>query len=143
MNTSRLRAATTAGAIYFAVVFSIAFVLGVIRTLVLAPKLGAMMAIAIEVPIVLVVSWLACRACLRRFPVPPAMPDRAWMGLAAFALLICAELLLSILMTDRSVAEFFAAFAQPEQKLGLAGQVAFALVPVIQALLPPRGQPSG
>jgi hypothetical protein len=143
VNTGRIRAATTGGAIYFAVVFSIAFVLGVIRTLVLAPRLGAMTSIAIEVPILLVVSWFACHACLRRFPVRPATPDRAWMGMVAFALLICAELLLSILMTDRSIADFFAAFAQPEQKLGLAGQVAFALVPVIQALLPPRGQPSG
>lgn len=142
MKSSRVRAAARAGAVYFAVVFSIAFVLGVIRTLVLTPRLGAMMATAIEVPIVLIVSWFACRACLRRFPVPPAATDRAWMGLVAFALLICAELLLSILLTDRSVAEFFAAFSQPAQKLGLAGQIAFALMPVVQAWLPTRGQPS-
>jgi len=142
VNASRLRAATTAGAVYFAVVFSIAFLLGVIRTLVLTPRLGAMMATAIEVPIVLVVSWFACRACLHRFPVCSAVPDRAWMGLAAFALLICAELSLSMLMTERSVTDFFAAFARPEQMLGLAGQVAFALVPVVQSLLPTRGQPS-
>ncbi len=142
MNTSRLHSAATAGAVYFAIVFSIAFVLGVLRTLVLAPRVGAMAAIAIEVPIILIVSWFACYRCLRRFPVRSAVADRAWMGLVAFALLICAELLLSILLTDRTVAEFFAAFAQPEQKLGLAGQVAFALVPVIQALLPTRGQPS-
>ncbi len=142
MNASRLRSAATAGAVYFAIVFGIAFVLGVLRTLVLAPRIGAMAAIAIEVPIILVVSWFACRRCLRRFPVRAAIADRASMGLVAFALLICAELLLSILLTDRSVAEFFAAFAQPEQKLGLAGQVAFAIVPVVQALLPTRGQPS-
>ena len=142
MNTSRLRSAATAGAVYFAIVFSIAFLLGVLRTLVLAPRIGAMAAIAIEVPIILIVSWFACRGSLRRYPVRATVADRAGMGLVAFALLICAELLLSILLTDRSVAEFFAAFAQPEQKLGLAGQVAFAIVPVIQALLPTIGRHS-
>ena len=142
MNATRLRSAATAGAVYFAIVFGIAFVLGVLRTLVLVPRIGAMAAVAIEVPIILIVSWFACRRCLRRFPVRAVFADRAWMGLVAFALLICAELLLSILLTDRSVAAFFTAFAQPEQKLGLAGQVAFAIVPVVQALLPTRGRHS-
>ncbi len=142
MNASRLRSAATAGAVYFAIVFGIAFVLGVLRTLVLAPRIGAMAAVAIELPIILIVSWFACRGCLRRYPVRAAVADRACMGLVAFALLICAELLMSILLTDRSVAEFFTAFARPEQKLGLAGQIAFALVPLVQVWLPTRGQPS-
>ena len=39
MNASRLRSAATAGAVYFAIVFGIAFVLGVLRTLVLVPRI--------------------------------------------------------------------------------------------------------
>jgi hypothetical protein len=137
-----VRKSVTAGAVYFAMVFAIAFVLGVIRTLVLVPRLGAMTAVAIEVPILVVISWVACRRSLRRFAVPPTFGDRIIMGLVAFALLIGAELLLSILLTERGLAGFFTGFAEPEQQLGLAGQVAFALMPIVHALLPTRGQPS-
>ena len=136
-----LRTDAKAGAVYFAIVFTIAFALGVLRTLVLAPLFGAMAAVAIELPVILIVSWLACRACLRRVPVPPALLDRLRMGTVAFVLLICAELLLSILLTERGVAEFFLGFAEPEQQLGLAGQIAYGLIPAIQARLPARGQP--
>jgi hypothetical protein len=142
VNAGRLRSAATAGAVYFAIVFSIAFFLGVIRTLVLAPRLGAMTAVAIEVPILLVISWLACGRSVHRSGVPNALADRFTMGIVAFALLICAELLLSILLTDRSAAAFFAGFVEPDQQLGLAGQLAFGLMPVVQALLPTRGRHS-
>lgn len=129
-----------AGTIYFAIVFAVAFVLGIVRTLVLAPRLGAVAAVAIEVPILLILSWFVCRHCVSRFRVPWALADRFIMGMVAFALLMGAELLLSLLLTDRSAAQFFSALAQREQLLGFAGQIAFALMPVIQALLPPRGQ---
>jgi hypothetical protein len=43
--------ATTTGALYAIVVFSIGFILGTIRVLLLAPRLGETIAVIIEPPI--------------------------------------------------------------------------------------------
>ncbi len=55
-----MMAAMTALAIglrYFAGVFTIAFALGTIRTLWLAPAVGTMAAVGVEVPLILAASW--------------------------------------------------------------------------------------
>jgi len=48
-----------AALIYFAAVFSLAFVLGALRVTLIAPKVGAMAAVALELPVVLTASWRA------------------------------------------------------------------------------------
>lgn len=123
--------ALTAGVVYFAVVFCAAFALGVLRTLVIAPAIGEMAAVLIEVPIVLALSWIVCGRVLRRIPVPQAM-GRIVMGIAAFTLLMVAELLLSILIGHRTVAEHFALFRTAPVLIGLVGQVGFAAFPLGQ-----------
>jgi hypothetical protein len=56
--------ATKAGALYAIVVFSIGFILGTIRILLLAPRLGETAAVIVEVPIILAASWPVCRWCV-------------------------------------------------------------------------------
>ena len=67
---------------YFAGVFSAAFLLGVVRTLWLAPAIGAAPAVLVETPIVLAISWWWCRRLLAHQPLPLA--GRALMGGSAF-----------------------------------------------------------
>ena len=55
-----------AGILCFAIVFSFAFALGVVRTVVVAPRLGATAAVLIEVPIVVLASWGVARGLLGR-----------------------------------------------------------------------------
>jgi uncharacterized membrane protein len=64
-----LKAPLKARAMYFVVVFSIAFVLGTIRVLLVAPRLGETIAVMIEAPLILAVSWFASRRCVRVFEV--------------------------------------------------------------------------
>ena len=64
------------GAAYFALVFAAGFALGVVRVLVLAPRLGALSAVALELPLILTVSWIACGWVLKRFSVPPRAGPR-------------------------------------------------------------------
>lgn len=116
---------------YFALVFAAGFVLGVIRTLWLAPALGPLAAVAIELPVILCVAWLACAWVLRRWPLAPA--QAATMGALALVLLLAAEAALSLLLAGRSLAEHLALYRLPEHRLGLAGQFAFALWPWWQA----------
>jgi hypothetical protein len=53
------------------------------------------------------------------------------MGGFAFMLLLVAELVLSLTLFGGTVAGFVANFANPEGAAGLAGQVAFAALPLV------------
>jgi hypothetical protein len=61
------RTASRAGIAYTLGVFVIAFVVGTIRVTLVAPRLGALIAVVLEAPIVLVVSWQVSLWCNRRF----------------------------------------------------------------------------
>ena len=125
-----MRAALRAGLAYFAAVFALGFVLGTIRTLWLAPRFGALAAVAFELPVMIAVSAFACRICLRRFEVPDATAPRLAMGALAFALLMLAELAISVWLSNLTVRGHFALYARAEHQLGLAGQIVFALLPL-------------
>lgn len=119
------------GTVYVAAVFAAGFVLGVLRTLVLVPLLGELGAVLVELPVILTISWLVCARILRRWPLSP--PSVVGMGAIAFLLLMGAEAGLSTLLAGRSLAEHLALYSQLPHLVGLAGQLAFALFPWIQA----------
>lgn len=119
---------------YFLIVFAVGFVFGTIRTLTTADTPDArLLAVAIELPAIIAVSWLACRHTIRRFNVVPDTAVRLAMGAIAFGFLMVAELLLDAALAGRSAMEHFALYAQPAHMLGPAGQVVFALLPWVQA----------
>lgn len=122
--------AIVAGGLYFLAVFMAGFVLGTLRTLVLAPHLGAVGAVALEVPAMLAIAWFACGEVIRRLEVSVALPMRLTMGGAAFALLMTAETLLAWVLFGRSPAEHAVRYANPDALLGLAAQIAFGLFPL-------------
>jgi hypothetical protein len=113
---------------YFAGVFAIAFALGTIRTLWLAPAVGAMAAVGIEVPIILAVSWWWGRRLLARQALNLA--GRAVMGGSAFLLLMLAEFGLAMAF-GRAPGVYWASFFTQAGLLGLAGQLGFAALPLI------------
>ena len=127
-----MRHAILAGLVYWAIVFALGFVMGTLRVLVLAPLLGPVAAVSLELPIMLAGSWLACGWSLRRFGVGKAFAERAAMGLLAFTLLILAEFALSTLLFGRTAAEHWASYATTEARLGLAAQVLFATFPLLR-----------
>ena len=131
MTTHSLRA-FAAGVTYFAVVFGAGFALGTVRVLLLVPQLGELLATLIELPIMLAISWIACAKIIARFEVPPRIPARLTMGAVAFALLMLAELTLSLTLFGRSLGEFAQALSTPYGMIGLSGQVLFGLIPIIQ-----------
>ena len=124
--------AVAAGAAYFAIVFAAGFALGAVRTLFLAPTTGETVAVALELPLMLAISWLACRSVIRRFAVPDAPAPRLLMGGGAFALLIIAEILLATLIFGKSLEEQGEAWTNAAGALGFAGQIAFAVFPLLQ-----------
>lgn len=121
-----------AGIGYFAPVFVVGFALGVLRGILLVPLVGELWAVAIELPVMLGVSWWVCGLLVTRMGVPPAVPSRLVMGGVAFALLLLAELGVSLLLLDRTPADHLATYARPPNQLGLFAQLLFALVPLIR-----------
>jgi hypothetical protein len=115
---------------YFAVVFAAAFVIGTLRVTVIAPRTGALVAVAFEVPLLLALSWVVAGRVLRRWPLDGQR--RAAMGAIAFALLLLAELALATLLFGQTAATFLASTATAPGALGLAGQIGFALIPALR-----------
>lgn len=120
-----------AGLAYFLIVFTIAFALGIVRTLVIAPAIGATTAVVTEVPIILVVSWFAARQIVTHYALARAT-DRAYAGLVAFILLMLAELALAV-QFGRTPAQWAASLVAVPGIIGLAGQIIFALMPLLVA----------
>jgi hypothetical protein len=115
---------------YFAAVFAAGFALGTLRTLWLAPRTGDLAAVALELPVMLALSWLAAGAVLRRWPLPRGTPRLA-MGGGAFVLLMLAEAGLAA-ATGTPPAAWAAGLLAPAGALGLAGQAAFAAIPALR-----------
>jgi hypothetical protein len=118
------------GAVYFAIVFLLGFVLGALRTFIVAPRLGETLAVTLEAPVILAVSWFVAIWCVRRNTVPAAPLARLAMGGVAFALLMTAELGVSSIFFHRSPAQHLAGYRSTAGAAGLGAQVAFACVPL-------------
>ncbi|MBI1237461.1 MAG: hypothetical protein GC188_12330 [Alphaproteobacteria bacterium] len=118
------------GALYAGAVFLAGFALGALRTLVIAPRTGDLIAVGIELPVILGVSWLVFGWLARGRAAWP-LPARGQAGLVAFLMLMALELALSVVIADGGVRGFVADWLTLPGALGLAGQVGFALIPLV------------
>jgi hypothetical protein len=123
-----------AALVYALAVFAVGFLVGTIRVLVLAPRAGALGAVAIELPIMIAASWIAARWIVAHWRVDPHLPDRLGMGALAFAMLLLCELLVSVTLFGGTPDEFVRQYARPDALLGLAGQLVFAAMPALLLL---------
>jgi hypothetical protein len=136
------RTASRAGIAYTLVVFVFAFAIGTIRVTLIAPRLGALLAVILEGPIVLAVSWRVSQWCNRHFKVSWNPRARVLMGAVAFAVLMLLELGVSVLAFGETLDHYFAKYASTPGVVGLAMQVGFATIPWVQCRMrfqaPPR-----
>ena len=89
--------------LYAITVFSIGFILGTIRVLLFASRVGETTAVIVEAPIMLTASWFVCRWCVNRLDVRRTVAARSWMGLVAFLVLMSAEVGLGAVVFGRSL----------------------------------------
>jgi hypothetical protein len=129
-----MRKALIAGFWYFAAGFGAGYALGAIRVLFVEPRLGQDMAIMIEAPIMLAITWRLSGFFVRRFDVSLAATGRLLMGALALTLLLCAETLLGLAM-GQSLDAQIQNYDAPGKLIGLAAQILFALFPLLQALI--------
>ncbi len=130
------------GVFYFIIVFAAGFAFGTLRTLVMTPRLGETAAVALELPLLLLFSWVAARRLIGACRVEGSLAARLVMGAVAFALLMLAELALGLFAFGRALPEQAASWMTLPGALGLAGQAAFAIIPVVQLRLARRSPPA-
>ncbi|QPC91637.1 hypothetical protein [Mesorhizobium sp. INR15] len=130
MAVPSVTAAVIAGMVYFASVFVVGFVLGTARTLWIAPAIGNLWGVLIELPFILGASWLACGRSLQRFSIS-SLPERLIMGLLAFMLLMVVEAMLAVLVFGTSLSGYAAGWGSAAGALGLLGQICFAGMPLV------------
>jgi len=129
-----LKRAGCAGAAAFALVFIAGFAFGTVRTLFTAPHPGEARAVLLGLPAMLLVSWIVVRQAVSRWQVGASVRERFAMGAAAFALLMLAELWLASALSGQSAGAWVAALHRPAGVYGLLGQIAFAAMPLVQAI---------
>lgn len=122
-------AALAIGCIYFAGIFTLAFALGVARTVFVAPRLGAAAGVLLEIPVVLIASWLLARRLVRQRSL--AFVDLAAIGAIALALTMVSEAALAGVIRGQGLAEWATDLATPLGLVGLAGQLGFAMMPLL------------
>ena len=123
-----------AGLVYTGIVFAFAFVTGVLRTILLGQHIGLtpVVGVLIELPLILIVAWIACRAVLRHMQVSARVDRRLLMGIVALVATIALEFALAVTMNGSSFRQFVAGYGSPEVMLGLIGQIAFATFPLLR-----------
>jgi hypothetical protein len=120
-----------AGLWYFAVTFGAGFLLGPLRILVLEPRVGARVAELLELPVMVLVTWLAARWTIRRFHLPFSTGPRLVMGVLAFSLLLAAEFSLVLPLRGLTLEQYFAARDPVSGAAYYASLVLLASMPLI------------
>jgi hypothetical protein len=114
--------------VYFALVFGVGFLLGIIRVLALGPSVGEQWAELAEMPLMLIAIVLSARFVVRRFPAP----DRASYlvsGGIALVLMVIVELGVVLAIRRVSFSQYLA------QRDPVAGSVYVAML-VVFAVMP-------
>ena len=129
------------GTVYFALIFGLGFVLGTIRVLWLAPITGETLAVLAEQPVMLIASWFAARWLIRRHRLT-LVRARGAMGLVAFTFLMLAEVALASVLLGQAPADWLKSIFAMPGIIGLSGQILFALMPLMVAVVVPLDQAS-
>lgn len=129
-SVDNVRRALLASTAYFVILFALGFVLGTIRVLLVAPRVGELAATAAELPIMLTAAWFVCRWAINRWHVPPDAIVRSTMALWFLALLSIFEVSLGAILFDRSPVEQWAALSTSAGYLGLSAQIIAAALPL-------------
>ena len=124
-----------AGLIYFALVFGAGFVLGPIRIFWLVPRVGQRTAELIEEPIMFVMIILASRWVVRRLRVSPRAATRLGVGLIALALLIVAELGVTLGLQGVTLGQYI---ASRDPVAGIVYLVMLGVFAIMPLLVSPR-----
>ena len=120
-----------AAALYFLATFSVGFLLGPIRVLLLEPRIGAVAATLCEAPLLLIAMAVAALWTPQLVGVTTSLAAMLAIGIGALALQQVADLLVGVLLRGLSARQQFARLATPEGAIYAALLALFALLPAL------------
>lgn len=120
-----------AGVLYFALVFGAGFILGLVRILWIAPRLGRRVAELLEAPVMLAVANVAAHWIIRRLAVPPSTTTRLGIGSIALSLMLVAEFTLVLWLQGLSLRQYFATRDPIAGTVYYIALGAFAVMPLL------------
>lgn len=113
--------------VYFALVFGVGFLLGVVRVLALVPRLGERSAELAEMPLMLVAIIVSARFVVRRFPATHRASYLVSGGIALL-LLVAMELAVALAIRGLSIGQYIA------QRDPVAGSVYVVMLAVFAVM---------
>ncbi len=116
-----------AAAVYFAAVFAAGAVLGSMRQLVIAPRIGPVAALLIEAPLILAAAAYVAHKIVRS--MSPSGTEAAAMGTLAFAMLLIVEAQLARVLRGWSSSQWADQFRHTEGLIAIALYLGFAALP--------------
>ena len=120
-----------AALVYFAIVFGAGSVLGPIRILLVAPRLGERMSELLEAPLMLIIIIVAANWIVRKFQLPPWLIYRLGAGVIAFFLGLLFEFSLVLTLRGLTLSEYFETRDLVAGGVYYLTLVLFALMPVL------------
>jgi hypothetical protein len=122
--------ALLATTVYFLILFSLGFALGTVRVMVVAPRVGVLVATVMEVPVMLVAAYLICPWVILRWRVARRTAIRWAMVLWFLVLLFLFESVLGLVLFGRTMAEQWESLKGTAGLIGLFAQIIVAFLPV-------------
>ena len=119
------------GVIYFALVFGAGFVLGVIRVLLLEPRIGARYAELLEIPVMLVVIYLAAKYVVSKMHSMQARLPYLVTGVSALILLLILEFTLVLGLRKLSFQQYLESRDMIAFGAYLVSLIVFAVMPLL------------
>lgn len=116
--------------VYFALVFAAGSVLGPLREFALRPSVGESVAVLIEAPLMLAVSYFAAWWCIKRFSIASQPGDRFAMAGVALAMLLTTEITGSLTLRGLSWSAYAAHLATVPGVISLVLFGFFAVFPI-------------
>lgn len=120
-----------AAVLYFVTVFAAGFLLGVVRTLLLEPRLGPFAAVLLEAPFLLAAIAFAARRVPEAANVAPHIPALLAVGGVALLFQLAADAAVGVWLRNIGLAEQLARFATPEGIIYAVLLAAFAVMPAV------------
>lgn len=132
-----MRAIALSALAYFGIVFSIGFVLGVVRVLWIEPAIGERNAELLEIPVMVAVSFIAAGLVLDRYAVPDNRAALA-LGIIALMLLVLVEFSVVLGIQGLTVAEYFDARDPVAGGAYALSLILFGVFPLIRKVMQKR-----
>lgn len=117
---------------FFAIVFGAGFALGAVRIVLLQPYLGANASRLVELPLMIVISYLAAQFITRQMG-PASRGQWLYVGLIAFIVLMIAEFILGAYVFRTPIRAMLADMLTFTGALSLLAQSLIILLPALAA----------